>query len=195
MKKLFLILLFIVAAFAVYWFFFKGESRPGGLKQQPLAVSRHSEVFNSGIDSLLQFYFAVKDAFAAEDSVAAKQAGVSLVAYTNRLNMDELKKDTTGIFESAAMFVTDIRTNTESMTQSATINDMRQDFKAISDNLYPLLRTVHYEGKKLFWQYCPMAFGEGRGANWISNTEAIVNPYLGKNHADCGEIQDTIKAQ
>jgi Cu(I)/Ag(I) efflux system membrane fusion protein len=195
MKKLVLVLLFAVAAFTVYWIFFKGESGPEGPKQQPLTVSRHSEAFNAGIDSLLQFYSTVKDALAAADSLAAKEVAASLAAYTNRLQMDELKKDTAGIFESAAMFVTDIRTNTESLTQSATLNDMRQDFKAISDNLYPLLRTVHYEGKKLFWQYCPMAFGEGRGANWISNTEAIVNPYLGKNHADCGEIQDTIKAQ
>jgi len=47
-----------------------------------------------------------------------------------------------------------------------------------------------------------MAFGEDKGADWISNSEEIVNPYLGKNHPEykgsmlhCGEIKDTIKAR
>jgi hypothetical protein len=47
-----------------------------------------------------------------------------------------------------------------------------------------------------------MAFGEDKGANWISNTEEIINPYLGKNHPEfksgmlhCGEVKDSIKAK
>ncbi len=45
-----------------------------------------------------------------------------------------------------------------------------------------------------------MAFGEGKDASWISSTEEIINPYLGKNHPEfkdsmlhCGEIKDTIQ--
>ena len=45
-----------------------------------------------------------------------------------------------------------------------------------------------------------MAFGEGKDASWLSNTEEIINPYLGKNHPEykgtmlhCGEIKDTIQ--
>ena len=70
----------------------------------------------------------------------------------------------------------------------------------ISENLYPFLKTIKYEGPKLYWQNCPMAFGEDKEANWISNTKEIINPYLGKNHPEykssmlhCGEIKDTIK--
>ncbi len=77
---------------------------------------------------------------------------------------------------------------------------MREDFRMISENLYPFLKTIKYEGSSLYWQNCPMAFGEGKEANWISNTKEIINPYLGKNHPEfkssmlhCGEIKDTIK--
>ena len=42
---------------------------------------------------------------------------------------------------------------------------------------------------------------EDKGANWISNTPEIINPYLGKNHPEfkatmlhCGETKDSIKA-
>ena len=47
-----------------------------------------------------------------------------------------------------------------------------------------------------------MAFGEGQEANWISNSAAIVNPYLGKVHPiykstmlGCGEVKDSIEAK
>jgi hypothetical protein len=202
MKRIIFILLVIAAAFAVYWFMFRGDNTPEGPKQQALRVSRHSAAFNSSIDSLMEHYFAVKDAFVDGDSLKAKQAGMALIAFAKTLSLDELKKDTTGIFESATGFVNDVTASAEGMGQSQTISDMRQDFKSVSENIYPLLKTIHYEGKKLFWQNCPMAFGEDRGANWISNTEEIVNPYLGKNHPEhkdsmlhCGEIKDTIKAQ
>ena len=198
MKRIIFILLVIAVAFAVYWFKFRGDDSPEGPKQQPLKVSLHSAAFNSSIDSLLQHYFDLKDAFVDGDSLKARRSGMALVIYAGNLNLDELKKDTTGIFESASAFVTDIRTNASDMGQSQTIADMRQDFKAVSENVYPLLKTIHYEGKKLYWQNCPTAFGEDRSANWISETVTVTNPYLGKNNPDytkCGEIQDTIKAQ
>lgn len=198
MKKVIFILVIIAAAFAVYWFIFKGDDVPEGPKQQPLTVSVHSVAFNNSIDTLLQGYFALKDAFVDGDSLKARQAGMALVTYINRLSLEELKKDTTGIFESAAAFITDLKTSTEALGQSQVISDMRQDFKSVSENIYPLLKTIHYEGKKLYWQNCPTAFGPDRGANWISETEAVSNPYLGKNdpaYQQCGDIQDTIKAQ
>ena len=88
------------------------------------------------------------------------------------------------------------------MIQQPNLTEMRKDFRMINENIYPFLKTIHYEGKKLYWQNCPMAFGEGKEANWISNTEEIVNPYLGKKHPEykatmlgCGEIKDSIMAK
>ncbi len=98
------------------------------------------------------------------------------------LNLDELKKDTTGIFETAATFINDIKANAERMGHSQTITDMRHDFRDMSENLYPFLKTVHYKGKTLYWQNCGMPFEESSSANWISSEAEIVNPYLGKNH-------------
>jgi hypothetical protein len=100
------------------------------------------------------------------------------------------------------MQLSDIKANAESLLNQTVITEMRQDFRMVSENIYPLLKTIHYEGETLYWQNCPMAFGEDKGANWISNTEEIINPYLGKNHPEfkatmlhCGEVKDSIKAQ
>ena len=83
------------------------------------------------------------------------------------------------------------------------ITEMRKDFSMVTEMLYPsFLKSINYEGPKMYLQNCPMAFGEEKAANWISKTEEIMNPYLGKNHPEfkgamlhCGSIKDTIKTQ
>jgi hypothetical protein len=114
----------------------------------------------------------------------------------------ELKKDSSGIYISAIQQLSDVKANAESLLSQSDITEIRQDFRMIGESIYPLLKTIHYEGKTLYWQNCPMAFGEDKGANWISNTEEIINPYLGKNHPEfksgmlhCGEVKDSIKAK
>ena len=96
----------------------------------------------------------------------------------------------------------DVKANAESLLNQTDITEIRQDFRMIGESIYPLLKTIHYEGKTLYWQNCPMAFGDDKGANWISNTEEIINPYLGKNHPEfksgmlhCGEVKDSINAK
>mgnify|MGYP003562428057 CR=1 FL=1 len=68
--------------------------------------------------------------------------------------------------------------------------------------IYPFFKIINYEGEKMYWQNCPMAFGDEKEANWVSKTKEVMNPYLGKNHPEhkatmlhCGTVKDTIKAQ
>ena len=203
MKKVVLLFAIVAGFFAIYWFQFRDKkSVPQAPRQQALTVSGHNAIFNGKIDSLLQNYFEIKTALVETDSVKAKLANNKLVEFLTRINIEELKKDTSGIFESAAMFLNDIKANATNLATQQTITEMRQDFKSISENLYPFLKTIHYEGKILYWQNCPMAFGENNGANWISNSEEIINPYMGKHHPEykgtmlhCGEVKDSIKVQ
>ena len=202
MKRILFIVLLLITAFVLYFFVFKKDDAPEGPKQQPLTLKEHTDGFTKSVDSLLQEYFGLTNAFIEGDSLKAKQASMSLLAFVNHFSLDELKKDTTGIFQTASDQLGFIKGNLESMGQSQTITDMRHDFKDLSENLFPLLKTVHYKGKTLYWQNCGMPFGENSSANWISADAKIVNPYLGKNHPvyksgmlDCGETQDSIIAQ
>jgi hypothetical protein len=69
----------------------------------------------------------------------------------------------------------------------------------ISEALYNLVRTVKYDRQKLYHQHCPMAFNDEEEAWWISNSNKIENPYLGKKHPKykgtmigCGDITDSL---
>ena len=200
MKKLLPLLIVLLVAVGVYWFFFKEKKvAPANEKAAALVVSKHSATFNSAIDSLMQAYFKIKDAFVNADSATAKAATRELINLADTSILSELSGDTTGIYMTAAMQINDVKSNAEALLQQTDITEMRQDFRMIGENIYPLLKTIHYEGRAIYLQNCPMAFGDDKGANWISSTSEIINPYLGKNHPEykgtmlhCGEVKDSI---
>lgn len=63
------------------------------------------------------------------------------------------------------------------------IEELRAEFKSISDMLITRVEEEGYEGE-LFKQYCPMYDG---GSAWISNKEEIENPFYGSQMHNCGE--------
>ena len=202
MKKLVIVFVILLAIFAIYWFNFRSEKMDAGKKMEALKAKKHSNPFNTHVDTMMNAYFELKAAFVEADSIKAKSSAKNLLQIVDSLSLNELKKDTTGIFESADMQMGDIKANIESLVKQTSLIEMRQDFRMVSESIYPLLKTIHYEGKTLYWQNCPMAFGEGKEANWISNTEEIVNPFLGKHDPEfksamlhCGEVKDSINSK
>jgi len=160
----------------------------------------HSNDFNKSINAVISGYLLLKDAFVESDTVAIKIEQQKFANLLDSLNLNDLKKDTTGIYESAQAQIEDMKANTIALAKETNLTEMRQDFRMISENLYPFLKTIHYQGNTLFWQSCPMAFGDDTEGSWISNSDEILNPYLGKNHPQyksgmlhCGELKDSIK--
>lgn len=203
MKKTLLIIAISIVVFSLYWFFLKEKKiGPADEKTGPIIAKKHSAAFNGGIDSLMSSYFVIKDAFVNADSNTAKAACSKLILLADSSRLSELKADSAAIYESALMQLRDVKANAESLLNQTDLTEMRQDFRMIGESLYPLLNTIHYEGDTLYWQNCPMAFGDNKEANWISNSKEILNPYLGKNHPEfkgamlhCGEVKDIIKAK
>ena len=200
MKKLIGVILFIAIIVGLWVLFLHKKPHDESPKQEALKVGNHSSEFNKSVGEVITAYLALKDAFVDADTAKIKEQQKQLRIAIDSIKIDELKKDTTAIFQSAQAQLGDIKANAEAIAGETAIADMRQDFRMVSESLFPLLKTIHYEGAKLYWQNCPMAFGEGKDASWLSNTKEIFNPYLGKNHPEykgtmlhCGEIQDTIQ--
>ena len=205
LKKILLgLLLLILAIVGYYYYMFSRAGKGGddGPKQPPLALKQHSDAFNKSIDATMAAYFEMKAAFVDADTVKVKEACKRMLVLADSINLSELKNDTSGIYLTDSLSLENIKANAKSLLVQPNITEMRKDFSMVNENLYPFLKGINYRGPKVYWQNCPMAFGEGKEANWISNTEEIVNPYMGKNHPEfrssmwhCGEIKDTIQAQ
>ncbi len=205
MKKVLLGLLILILAIAGYYWYKFSNAGGGdkGPKQQPMALQKHSVAFNQAVATAMNAYFDMSAAFVEADTAKVKEHDRKFIQLLDSIPMDELKKDTTSIYEIAMNSLSGIKTNAQSILTMTDIQEMRKDFSMVSENLYPeFFKLINYEGEKMYWLNCPMAFGDDKEANWVSKTKAVMNPYLGKNHPEfrgtmlhCGMVKDTIMAK
>ena len=204
MKKILPLFALVVVAVVVYFVVFNKKKNKGDdSKQQSIVLKKHSDAFNNSTDSVVNAYLDIKNAFVNADTAAAKVATRNFILLLDRLPVDELKNDTATIFETVQSNIADIKSNATSLLNQTDITEMRKDFSAVTDMMYPsFFTTINYEGPKLYLENCPMAFNDSIAANWISNSSEIVNPYMGKNHPTyhsgmlaCGSVKDSIVAK
>ena len=204
MKKVLLgLLVLTLGIVGYYWYMFsKAGGGNSGPKQEAIKLKKHSDTFNLSVNAAMNAYFEMSAAFVDADTAKAKIAAAKFVKLLDTIPMVELKKDTANIYETAMGTFDGIKSNAADIMLQADLQEMRKDFSMVSENLYPFFKIINYEGDKMYWQNCPMAFGDEKEANWVSKTTEVVNPYLGKNHPEfkatmlhCGMIKDTIKAK
>lgn len=203
MKRILAIVFLVIVLLGAWWLFFKTDKPETEYESETtkIHVSKHSEEFNASITKALDSYFAMQMAFVEADTALAKENAQYFISAVDAIQIQELEKDNEQIMAAATQQLSDIKANAEPILMETDITEMRQDFRMVSENLYPFLRTIEYEGEKVYWQNCPMAFGDNE-ANWLSSTRQIANPYLGKNHPEfkstmlrCGEVKDSIYAK
>jgi hypothetical protein len=202
MKKWLLLLLFAVAG-VLLWFLLVTRKKPKDEVQKdlPVAVSRHSAAFNQSIATFLNTYYLVSESLVNWDSGAVIQNARALEEDLNEVKWRELQKDTV-IYQSASGYSAMFKNDMAVLYGTGDLTTKRHAFHALSQNLYDLLRTIQYDGAKIYLQQCPMAFNDTEEGLWLSKTEKIRNPYLGLHHPKykagmlaCGETKDTLHIQ
>src|SRR5690606_8985674 len=75
------------------------------------------------------------------------------------------------------------------IAQASDLDQQRAAFQSLSDRLILLEEKVGSE-QLVYKQYCPMA-DQDKGAYWLSEDEAVRNPYVGESMLKCGEVVET----
>lgn len=202
MKKFFAIFfaIILIGAGYIYFTYFKGgKKNPKGPKPVPMAVSKHSDVFNASVKEALADYYSLSEALVNWNLEATNSSAKELALALDSLRIDELKQDTTGIYESAIDPLSNAKLEASNILVAADWDARRRAFQTLSDNLRLLFIVVKYDQEKMYWQECPMAFNDSEAANWLSPTKEVRNPYLGTQHPvykdgmlHCGAPKDTI---
>ncbi len=122
----------------------------------------------------------MKNAFVDADTSEIKIKTAGFIASADSFILDELQEKDSSVFMAVQQNISDIKANAKPILEENDITEMRHDFSMVSENLYPFLKTVGYEGEKLYWQNCPMAFGEDKPANWLSTPQKSIIPILVK---------------
>jgi hypothetical protein len=106
------------------------------------------------------------------------------------LQLKELKAEA-ALIETAQVNAKNLSDEAKGLLGEAGIENKRKSFQMITSDLYDLIRVVKYDQAVIYLTHCPMAF-DNKGADWLSTTSEIVNPYLPKKMIDCGEIKDSV---
>jgi len=162
------------------------------VKDQPLSVSKNSAPFTQSYDLLLSSYYSLKDAFFASDSAKVNLAASQLLINADSLKVNEIQGDSSGVIkETAGTFTSTIHSSAEALQKESSLEEKRKEFDVITDALWSLTRTVKYDGSKVYYSFCPMAFNS-KGAYWLNNSSKIENPYFGEEMPDCGSVEDSV---
>src|SRR5688572_18191760 len=130
MKKVFAILGILIVLLAAYlWYSFKGvKKREKGPKPVALAVSKHSPAFNQSVQSVLDAYYNISEAFVNWDTTAIARHGNQLKTALDSLKVEELKVDTTGIYETVLDPVANAKNETANILKESSFDTKRTAF-------------------------------------------------------------------
>jgi len=123
--------------------------------------------------SVLANYITLKDAFVKSDVTVAQKASLTLFESLKSSQLDA------SMIEAATLIST-----------SDDLAVQRTAFKTITDGLVAALQSEGTE-QTVFVQHCPMAF-DNTGADWLSLSDEVLNPYFGDMMLRCGKVVQQI---
>ena len=153
----------------------------------PDFVSATPEAFQSQLQSVVNQYFVLKDELVASRQDEALEAAAALLSSLESVDMS-LLADEPHMYWMARL--KEIEEHAEAIANTDNIDEQRKFFKTLSEGL---IRSAKAFGtaEKLYVQYCPMA-NDDQGANWLSQSEEVRNPYYGNMMLTCGNVEEII---
>lgn len=153
------------------------------------AVSTSPRAGAAAGGALIADYLQIKNALANDNDKDAAAAGLALKSALGNIDASAVKaeqqKMVADIRDDAREHATHIAEN------AGNIKHQREHFQMLSKDMYDLAKNIG-AGQTLYYDHCPM-YNNGKGADWLSNSRAISNPYLGKAMPDCGVVKDSLQ--
>lgn len=153
-------------------------------KTESKGISKHSNSFNSSVQSAMDSYKLLTEAFVNWDSVAVNNKAGELKLKLDSINFyGFVPESITAPVDTLNLAKKDLK----AMIANKSITDKRHDLNSLTQHLYAFLDKVQYDEKKIYMNECPMAFNDTIPGDWLSETDAIRNPYLGLHHPTYGK--------
>jgi hypothetical protein len=138
---------------------------------------------------LVSNYLQLKNGLAKDNSNDAATAGAALADGFGKFDKSALTADQKKSFEDIA---DDAKEMAEHIGKSAgNIPHQREHFDMLSKDMYDLVKLFG-AGQLLYVDHCPM-YNDKKGADWLSETKEIKNPYMGSAMSTCGSVKEELK--
>lgn len=140
------------------------------------------------IKEVASHYFHIKHALVSDDAAEAKNGATMMLQVISQFDNSLLAADQKAEYTK---HISAIKEHADAIVKSADINAERMHFAELSTHTYELVKAFG-AGKKIYYDHCPMAL-DNKGANWLSESAAIQNPYMGTKMPDCGSVEQVIE--
>lgn len=145
--------------------------------------------FQQQLAGVLKSYVTLKEALVSADaSTVSPAATATLVSVENT----EMKLLTGAAHNDWMNYKAGIESSLKAMVASTDIEEQRQSFSTLTDNLYKSIKAYGLGGAQAYYEFCPMAF-DNQGGFWLSDVAEIRNPYFGDKMLTCGEVREKLK--
>jgi hypothetical protein len=160
-----------------------------GITDKSAVTVNNDSLSNSPIKDALSAYMQIKDALANDNGLDAASAGNAFVAAIDKVDHSAMSETQKKMFDDIA---DDAKEMAEHIAKNpGKIEHQREHFEMLSNDIYDMSKAFK-TGQPLYKVYCPM-YNNNKGANWISESKEIRNPYLGKKMISCGEVKEEIR--
>ncbi|GAA4097286.1 DUF3347 domain-containing protein [Mucilaginibacter panaciglaebae] len=138
------------------------------------------------INSIMTGYLDLKNSLVTDDNAAAQLKAKALY---DQITTVQTKDMTPKELSTWKNYADKLSFDSRHISESQSIDHQREHFASLSKNVYAVLKVFQLNTGPLYWQYCPM-----KKASWLSDKQAIENPYYGKSMLDCGSVKETLTA-
>ncbi len=145
--------------------------------------------FQKQLSGTFAAYISLKDAFVATDAAAVNEATAKTQQVLAQMDMKLLE----GAAHNDWMtYQAELAGALQGIQATDDMEKKRTAFKTVSDALYKSIKAFGLGGATAYYEYCPMAFNN-EGAYWLSDNDAIRNPYFGDKMLKCGSVEEMLK--
>jgi membrane fusion protein, copper/silver efflux system len=148
------------------------------------------EDFKLQLTNLANSYFNLKNTLVKDNYAGSRNNAVKVSQSLKSVDMKILNE---GARQKWTVLENQMRSSVDLISKSKSIEEQRDHFEILSD---AMIESAEYFGLKVnmvYVQFCPMAFDD-KGAQWLSESDEILNPYFGDDMLRCGEVTKKISS-
>ncbi|MGY5851621.1 efflux RND transporter periplasmic adaptor subunit [Salegentibacter sp. F14] len=148
-----------------------------------------SEEEKAALQPVFDNYLSLKNALVDDNFKSAKK---EVEALENSLGQLDMSRFNNSVWSAMESYKIQLENNIEDLASAKDISALRGDFDALSLVMIRMAQSFKPFNETLYVQHCPMANSD-RGADWLSLSEEIRNPYYGSAMLSCGEVTGTVE--
>lgn len=169
-----------------------GGAMPTTNETSKNTVAKQVSVSQNAKDALKPLfteYLVMKDALTNDNLEVAKKAGSNILKTVDGLNMALFTGESHNVWMGLS---SDLKNTLQHVQHFKTLEEIRKAFQQVSNTMIGLETSFNTNDEALYVMHCLMA-NNNKGADWLSISKEVKNPYYGQSMLTCGEITKEIK--